>query len=341
MQCADFKKLLSRFLEHELDEAQEKILKQHLEGCPACSRSLASLQKMVNIMRRMDNVAPPLDLISRVNQKLDQPGWWEQARRQVESWGIMKMPYPAIAVSVSFVLALFLSHYVTSISPLGKGISATARPVVVAKNEIKREPVASSIPPPVAQALEIASPVSKPEIDQQFASMRVPAADMKIVLSERSFGQREDAPMLLGEVPAAPAAAQKAPSLQKSADRTETMSPQPGNLIVANRQQNWRLTVASPIGEAQDRVITVLKDMRAQKIKRRTESAAKQPTAIFSFVVNYGQLSQVIEALQNIGPVERLTALPIPRPEAYMGTQGMPNPQVLEEQIPVELTIVR
>ena len=71
MKCRDIRKLLSPYLEGELEEQKKGALEVHLKGCPVCRKELTLLEAAIQSVRDLDEVAPPANLLAKINEELD------------------------------------------------------------------------------------------------------------------------------------------------------------------------------------------------------------------------------------------------------------------------------
>jgi len=70
MDCRQSEPLLSRYHDRELSRDERTKLAFHLEGCPSCSRQLASIERISRATRSVAMVRPPCDLWDRVAAQL-------------------------------------------------------------------------------------------------------------------------------------------------------------------------------------------------------------------------------------------------------------------------------
>lgn len=75
MNCKQVCKLLSEYLENELDQKTRKQIKQHLTQCPSCSRELAALKKYHQSLSSLGSVKPPADFLNRLHARIEQPSF--------------------------------------------------------------------------------------------------------------------------------------------------------------------------------------------------------------------------------------------------------------------------
>ncbi len=105
------------------------------------------------------------------------------------------------------------------------------------------------------------------------------------------------------------------------------------NLIAENREQDWIIKTENP-NKVKKHVQALLDEFKASDVVIK-----KGP--VFSFNIRYGQLSVFLSRLRQLGNVDMLTPLPVPRIEAYISSQGRINTLVLEEPIFIKLTLLR
>lgn len=74
MQCDNIKKQLSPYLDGELDERQDKVIKQHLQTCSSCRKEFEAIKNASNTLALLDPVIPPEDLWQQLSAKIPQIG---------------------------------------------------------------------------------------------------------------------------------------------------------------------------------------------------------------------------------------------------------------------------
>jgi len=76
MRCWDARRLISDYLDHELDEARRQAVEAHLQGCPTCPplyAALVGVRAEVGRLRDSDRVIPPA-LAARLDAALRRNG---------------------------------------------------------------------------------------------------------------------------------------------------------------------------------------------------------------------------------------------------------------------------
>jgi Putative zinc-finger len=66
MKCADFELLLCDYIDGTLAEESRKALEQHAEVCTQCRELLRDATEAVSFMGRVEEIAPPPELITRL-----------------------------------------------------------------------------------------------------------------------------------------------------------------------------------------------------------------------------------------------------------------------------------
>ena len=56
MTCAGVQRLLSAYIDGELDAASRRAVDEHLQGCEPCRHDLASLTKTVNMIHALGQI---------------------------------------------------------------------------------------------------------------------------------------------------------------------------------------------------------------------------------------------------------------------------------------------
>ena len=115
MKCSAFRRNLSAFLDHELNDREEQQMKEHLSQCEACRRETEQMRMMVSIVA--DTPRPQLP-----------PRLWEETRQRLETVTPQRA-FPAISrwsfipvAAAILILVLYLagSHFAL----LGSGSEA-------------------------------------------------------------------------------------------------------------------------------------------------------------------------------------------------------------------------
>ncbi len=66
MNCSRFETLLTDYMDESLDHRVREALEQHLSGCPNCSRLLADISKLQEMLVDFPQVEPSPDFVERV-----------------------------------------------------------------------------------------------------------------------------------------------------------------------------------------------------------------------------------------------------------------------------------
>jgi hypothetical protein len=86
---------LSAYLDGDLPAAEFASLRQHLEGCPACSRRAGALAGVARAARSLDAPEPPPTLWSAIEGALERRPWWDLGAR---TFGLGALAGAAVAV---------------------------------------------------------------------------------------------------------------------------------------------------------------------------------------------------------------------------------------------------
>jgi hypothetical protein len=98
--CGEFRRLASREADGVLDAAGRERLDRHVESCAGCLRFRDAVAACVSAHRRVEDVSPPTDLVSRIMAAAAEPrGAWFP--------GWMKVALPAAATATA-VLGIWI-----------------------------------------------------------------------------------------------------------------------------------------------------------------------------------------------------------------------------------------
>ena len=111
MECQAIKNLLSPYLEGELKREEKDNLEAHLKECPKCREELSLLEKTIQSVKDLEEVAPPANFLAKINEKLDKRLLrsrlsliWEKMTRPIE----MSVPAKSLALAASILIILYL-----------------------------------------------------------------------------------------------------------------------------------------------------------------------------------------------------------------------------------------
>lgn len=110
MRCKRAKRYLSCYLSNELSSSRKKRIAAHLEECPACREELAGLRRTSDLVRSLDRVGPPPDLLTPLMEEL------ARGRR----FSLPRLPMRSLVPATLLLLFLFFVgiSYLKSPSPL-------------------------------------------------------------------------------------------------------------------------------------------------------------------------------------------------------------------------------
>jgi len=113
MKCKDIKNLLSPYLEGELNKEERVKLESHLEGCPACKKELTLLEAAIKNVKDLEEVAAPVNLIDKINERLDKKSF---QHRLSSIWERVSLPIaiPTLAKSLALASFIFLLLYLVT-----------------------------------------------------------------------------------------------------------------------------------------------------------------------------------------------------------------------------------
>ena len=157
MKCEETAELMSEHLDGRLDQDQERLLQEHLAGCPQCREDFAALKETVELVRSIPAVEPPSDLLADVRRRLE-------TRKRRTLWYFLNTPQARVALAAS--VALVVGVY--SLQWIGERAESPApKPRVVTRAEMPAKPdlAVKSAPAsarPVAPAARVAKEEARP-----------------------------------------------------------------------------------------------------------------------------------------------------------------------------------
>jgi hypothetical protein len=114
MRCAKIRKLLSVYLDGELDARTRAAVEKHLRECKGCGEEFLALKEMILELRSLDNLKAPNDFIEKVHQKIENPSLWEKVKTPLFFPLRIKIPVEITALAATAVLIFFLFNSLQS-----------------------------------------------------------------------------------------------------------------------------------------------------------------------------------------------------------------------------------
>src|SRR5262249_35663468 len=183
MNCAEFQKYLSDFLEKSLDNERAGAIEDHLAACSLCSEELAGLAECQKLVSCLPQVEPPAgfthQVMARVREAAHPPSLWERLFLPFR----IKIPLQATAVVLIAVLTAYiyqnerLQHeplvtfqYDNSNRDPNKTDSFVPSSAQAPSARSKTKEVAEQTQPRIQKfkdSVQLKSPESSPKLDEQ------------------------------------------------------------------------------------------------------------------------------------------------------------------------------
>ena len=80
MNCADYKKMLSLYLDGQVSGAEMNLLTHHMEACPDCTKEYAELRRTQQLLMALRKAKPPANLSLQLRLAISRES--KQARRR-------------------------------------------------------------------------------------------------------------------------------------------------------------------------------------------------------------------------------------------------------------------
>lgn len=173
MTCFIAKNLLSEFLDDALDPARAREIEDHVAGCAACSKELAELRRVQQMLRGLPIQRVPADFVARVTAKAQQKSFFERASGAVSV--LWTLPPPAKAgVAFAASLVLVITVWFNNQEHRGAWDLGAARGPAVAK--LDDSPARISAPPAEADADLVRAEAAK---ELAAANVATPAPEIR------------------------------------------------------------------------------------------------------------------------------------------------------------------
>ncbi len=181
MKCKDIINLLSPYLEGELERKEREKLKAHLKECPKCREELSLLEKTIQSVKDLEEVAPPANLLVKINEALDKRLLrsrlslvWEKMTRPID----IPVPAKSLALAASILLILYLAVGPGQVYRTSKIPSEITPPAKISLEVTKLE---LAIPQPASNIFRPVCYAGNPaQMARSRAAIRTPAASYSI-----------------------------------------------------------------------------------------------------------------------------------------------------------------
>ena len=111
MNCAKIKKMLSAYIDGDLDSRKTGIIKEHLKKCMQCREDFASLKSIVFELRSMERLDAPDDFIKNVNKRIKTPSLPQKLVDILSFPFRSRIPAELTALAGAALLVFFIFHF--------------------------------------------------------------------------------------------------------------------------------------------------------------------------------------------------------------------------------------
>lgn len=108
MDCVKIRKLLSAYMDRDLDRGTYQSVEMHLEKCEECREELLSLKDMIAELKSLDNLEAPEGFIRKVQEQIEHPSWSDTIRWALFFPEKIKLPLEFAALAVTALLVIFI-----------------------------------------------------------------------------------------------------------------------------------------------------------------------------------------------------------------------------------------
>ncbi|MFH1460582.1 MAG: zf-HC2 domain-containing protein [Candidatus Omnitrophota bacterium] len=334
MDCKDCKKMISQFLDNELAQKQQELMRQHLTDCPECTQSLESMTQIVKLLHGIKENNPPLDFTKKENTRLDKKTFINKIFEGSKNFMANRLPLKIAAVMATLVIVVIVTNQTKT--TLRKQDQSTDKPrarVVFNKKELKEAETADSLGDLGRAEFKSIGFEEKSQDNKTSLSNSKLYSDNIPVTKKEGEISAEDIQVRKDQI----AASQTMDSfslVEEMEDKDDysrvIVELKPGNLILAHQAQSWQL-----MPHEKNKISNLLDDL-ITKFKLTHVSKGK----VYEFSARFGQLNALIEEIEKLGNLVMQTPFPIVRAEAYTPVRGGFNSLILEEKIQIKLEIL-
>ena len=111
MTCDKTRQLVSAYLDGELDDGLVEAVREHLEGCPACSDHLESLGRLRQTLSHGRDITAPSDLWSRIAREIDRTAPRAETDAPTEAWASHRSARRRLFTAAALLLAMVIPAY--------------------------------------------------------------------------------------------------------------------------------------------------------------------------------------------------------------------------------------
>jgi len=120
-ECSSVSKLLDKYFDHEVTEGEKSLIDGHLPDCPACRRTLQSMENLRTLIKRPVEEAAEKEVFPWVWEKIERgiretekPALWDFLRSWLNVTPLLrrKIWIPALAAAAILILMIAPLLYV-------------------------------------------------------------------------------------------------------------------------------------------------------------------------------------------------------------------------------------
>jgi hypothetical protein len=154
LKCEDVQVELQAFLSDEIDEPQEREIKDHIKRCQACSQALQQLKRLSEVLKLWDSPEPSPLLWGKLNRRIRaHESFWARAFTNPR---IRKIAFQLTEVAAVVAVTLLVSHWLREPPPETRDHSATINFYLREHQGVAARSVRASLstPPPPSMRMD-------------------------------------------------------------------------------------------------------------------------------------------------------------------------------------------
>lgn len=237
MNCKEIRERMSEYIDGVLDEERKQVLMEHVGACANCRRELSELERTIALVRSLEEVDPPADLLKQVHARLA-----VKEKSQPVIFYLFSLPQTRIAIAAALLLVVGIYGYLE--------VMPSSRPVPEKLTKLETKSVTLDA---VKPAQERESAIEAAKMPEALPSKLQRARG---TTEEDRAGQAKQAMKKKAEynavMPGAPASKEAEAPLQErlfSARREETAGGAVDSTLSADASLRKQLRATTPAGK--------------------------------------------------------------------------------------------
>jgi hypothetical protein len=141
MVCVKIQKLLSGYIDGDLDARTRESVGTHLRQCEACNEEFLSMKELIHELGALEGLKAPDGFTEKVRRKIENPSWSARIRSSLFFPAKIKIPLEIAALATTAVLIFFLVNSFQSDGGLSDFLPGNGQNIVATDSGREKKPV--------------------------------------------------------------------------------------------------------------------------------------------------------------------------------------------------------